>query len=85
MPTAPTSTVRGLQPAGIEMRRNVHLVSGRWFQPGQREVVVGKSVAERYPEAQIGKKIHFGRGDWEIVGRDGRRTAARRTARSGAT
>jgi ABC-type antimicrobial peptide transport system permease subunit len=31
-------------------------------------VVVGKSVADRSPEAQIGKKVHFGRGDWEIVG-----------------
>jgi ABC-type antimicrobial peptide transport system permease subunit len=61
-------TVRGLAPAGIEMRRNVHLVSGRWFQQGQREVVVGKSVADRFPAAQIGQKVHFGRGDWDIVG-----------------
>jgi ABC-type lipoprotein release transport system permease subunit len=61
-------TVRGLGQAGIEMRRNAHLVRGRWFQQGQREVVVGKSVADRSPEAQIGKKVHFGRGDWEIVG-----------------
>jgi putative ABC transport system permease protein len=61
-------TVRGLAPAGIEMRRNVHLARGRWFQQGQREVVVGKAVADQYPAARIGKKIHFGRGDWEIVG-----------------
>ena len=61
-------TVRGLQPAGIEMRRGVHLVAGRWFQDGHREVVVGKPAADRYPEAAIGKKIRFGRGDWEVVG-----------------
>ena len=61
-------TVRGLAPAGIEMRRNVHLVGGRWFRPGQRELAVGKSVADRFATAQIGKKVHFGRGDWEIVG-----------------
>jgi ABC-type antimicrobial peptide transport system permease subunit len=61
-------TVRGLPPAGIEMRRNVHLVRGRWFQQGQREVVVGKSVADSSPLAQIGKKVRFGRGDWDIVG-----------------
>ena len=30
--------------------------------------MVGKSAAERYPEVQIGRKIRFGRGDWEIVG-----------------
>jgi putative ABC transport system permease protein len=61
-------TVRGLQPAGIEMRHNVKISSGRWFQEGRRELVVGKSAAERYPEVQIGRKVRFGRGDWEIVG-----------------
>jgi putative ABC transport system permease protein len=61
-------TVRGLQPAGLELRRSVKIASGRWFQMGRRELVVGKSTADRYPEAAIGKKIRFGRGDWEIVG-----------------
>jgi len=61
-------TVRGLQPAGLEMRHNVKISSGRWFQEGKRELVVGKSAAERYPEAQLGRKVRFGRGDWEIVG-----------------
>jgi ABC-type antimicrobial peptide transport system permease subunit len=61
-------SVRGLGPAGIEMRRGVHIVRGRWFQQGQRELVVGKAVADRFPEAQIGRKVRFGRGDWEIVG-----------------
>ena len=67
-PNGTNITVRGLAPAGIEMRHNVHLARGRWFQPGQREVVVGKAVADRIPDAQIGKKIQFGRGQWEIVG-----------------
>jgi putative ABC transport system permease protein len=61
-------TVRGLAPAGLELRRNVHLASGRWFEQGHREVVVGKAVADQYPAARIGGKVHFGRGDWEIVG-----------------
>jgi len=67
-PDGANLNVRGLGPAGIEMRRGVHLVRGRWFQQGQRELVVGKAVADRFPEAQIGKKVHFGRGDWQIVG-----------------
>jgi len=61
-------TVRGLQPAGIEMRRGVKIAGGRWFQEGKRELVVGRSAAERYPEVQVGKKVRFGRGDWDIVG-----------------
>ena len=61
-------SVRGLSPVGIEMRPNVHIVSGRWFQPGRRELVIGRPVSMRYPDAQIGKKIQFGRGMWDIVG-----------------
>ena len=61
-------TVRGLPPAGIEMRHGIRISSGRWFQPGRREVVVGKSVADRYPAARIGRKVTFGRGEWDVVG-----------------
>ena len=60
-------TVRGLSATGIEMR-SVRMVAGRWFQTGQREVVVGRAVAKRYPAARIGNRIRFGKGDWEIVG-----------------
>ena len=60
-------TLRGLLPAGIAMR-SVHLTKGRWFQAGQREIVAGKSIAQRYPDAQFGHHLHFGRGDWQIVG-----------------
>ena len=60
-------TVRGLSTTGIEMRK-VRLIDGRWFQPGQREIVVGKAVAKRYPSARIGNRIRFGKGAWEIVG-----------------
>ena len=61
-------TIRGLPPAGVAMRHNVHIASGRWFQTGQREVTVGASVAKRFPAAHLGGKIQFGRGDWSIVG-----------------
>lgn len=60
--------VRGLTPVGIEMRKDVKLVSGRWFDPGKREVVVGQSLAKRFPDVQLGKKLRFGSGDWDVVG-----------------
>ena len=60
-------TVRGLNTTGIEMR-DVRLAEGHWFQAGQREIVVGKSVAKRYPSARIGSRIRFGKGDWQIAG-----------------
>jgi putative ABC transport system permease protein len=61
-------TVRGLSPVGFDLRRDVRLSEGRMFAPGRREVVVGKSVAKRYPGLQVGGKINFARGDWEVVG-----------------
>ena len=61
-------TVRGITPTGLELREHVKISQGRWFRPGMREVVVGKSVAKRYPEAQFGKKLRFGKGEWEVVG-----------------
>jgi putative ABC transport system permease protein len=61
-------TVRGLPPEGIALRPNLKIAAGRWFQPGKREVVAGKSVAGRYPDVALGKQLTFGRGQWEIVG-----------------
>lgn len=60
--------VRGLTPAGIDMRPQIHLKEGRFFEPGKREAVVGKAIAEKYASARMGKKLYIGRGDWEIVG-----------------
>jgi putative ABC transport system permease protein len=69
-------TLRGVTPVGIEMREGLRLVQGRMFQPGRREVVAGKSIADRYPEARLGRKLTFGRGEWEVVGvMDGGRSA----------
>jgi putative ABC transport system permease protein len=60
-------TIRGLSPAGKELR-DLKISRGRWFETGHREVVVGKSTANRYPEAQIGKSLKFGKGEWLVVG-----------------
>lgn len=60
--------LRGLLPVGIAMRRDLKLEEGRWFRAGYRELVVGRNVQKRYPSAQLGRKLHFGRGDWTIVG-----------------
>jgi putative ABC transport system permease protein len=61
-------TLRGITPTGIGMRDNLKILSGRWFEAGRREVVVGESIEKRFPEARIGQRLHFGRGDWEVVG-----------------
>jgi len=69
-------TVRGMMPDGLEMRQlpgpdnhpSVKLAEGRWFQTGQREVVVSKSVRQRFSQANIGDTMQFGKGSWKVVG-----------------
>jgi len=60
-------TVRGLTQVGVSMRE-VIVDRGEMFKPGLRQIIVGESIAQRYPDAQIGKKLKFGRGQWEVVG-----------------
>jgi ABC-type antimicrobial peptide transport system permease subunit len=66
-PAGMNLTVRAMMRIGVEMRE-AKIQQGRWFQSGQREIVVGKSVAKRYPNAQPGKRVRFGLGEWEVVG-----------------
>jgi putative ABC transport system permease protein len=61
-------TLRGISALGLEMRPDLKLLSGRWFEPGKREVVVGEAIEKRFPGARVGRKLRFGRGEWEVVG-----------------
>jgi len=70
-------TVRGMMPDGLEMRLQpdnpgeapkVKLVAGRWFNTGQREVVVSSSIRERFSHANLGDTMEFGKGSWNVVG-----------------
>jgi putative ABC transport system permease protein len=61
-------TVRGMMPDGLELRPRVKLVEGRWFTPGQREVVVSESIHRRFSGANVGDSMQFGKGQWGVVG-----------------
>ena len=61
-------TVRGLMPAGLTLRPKAKLVEGRWFTTGQREVVVGKSIHNRFSGTQVGDTLDFAKGQWKVVG-----------------
>jgi putative ABC transport system permease protein len=60
-------TLRGLLPIGIELRP-VKLKAGRWFQVGQRQLVVGSAVARRCRGAQVGDWLRIGSSEWQVVG-----------------
>jgi len=67
-------TVRGMMPDGLELRQlpkdkpRVKLVEGRWFTPGQREVVVSQSIHKRFSHSNVGDTMQFGKGPWTVVG-----------------
>jgi putative ABC transport system permease protein len=61
-------TVRYLSATGIAMRPEVRLVAGRWFTPGQREIVVSKSIHNRFAQANLGDTMWIGKGPWTVVG-----------------
>jgi putative ABC transport system permease protein len=76
-PSGVNVSLRGLTPVGFAMREYLRVSEGRMLAPGRRELVVGKVIAARYPEARIGGRLRFGRGDWEVVGvADGGRSAS---------
>jgi ABC-type lipoprotein release transport system permease subunit len=61
-------TLRGVEPSAFAVRPKIRIVEGRRFEPGRGEVVVGKKLAERFPELELGKTVTFGRIDFRVVG-----------------
>jgi putative ABC transport system permease protein len=61
-------TIRGLPPTGLALRPQVRLVEGRMFQPGLREVIVSRSISERFQHTSLGDQLRFGKTDWKVVG-----------------
>jgi ABC-type antimicrobial peptide transport system permease subunit len=66
-PTGMNVSVRGMLPIGLKMRP-IEITRGAQFTPGLRQVIVGESIAKRYPDAQLGKQLKFGKGVWDVVG-----------------
>jgi putative ABC transport system permease protein len=60
--------LRGIRPIGMLVHDKVHLVTGRMFNPGLNEVIVGRALVGRYRDCAIGSILHIGRGKWNVVG-----------------
>lgn len=61
-------TMRGVTPLGRELRPQVRLVAGRWFEPGKREAVVSARMAERFANTDIGQRFKTGGHELTVVG-----------------
>jgi putative ABC transport system permease protein len=60
--------VRGVSRKTLEVRDNVKIVSGRMFQPGLNELIVGRYVNGTYAGLDLGSTVKFGGGTWTVVG-----------------
>jgi len=68
--------VRGLGPAGSQLRPGVRIVEGRMFHRGVRECVASRSIARRFAECGLGRSFGSGKHTWRVVGLfDAHRTA----------
>jgi ABC-type antimicrobial peptide transport system permease subunit len=61
-------TTRGIGAAGFALRPQVRVIEGRAFKPGSSEVVVGRSLAQRFEGASVGSVLRFGGREWRVVG-----------------
>lgn len=61
--------VRGVDVVkSLELRPTVKIAEGRMFKPGLRELVVSRSVAQRFKGCKIGDTLKIGRTTWNVVG-----------------
>jgi len=61
-------TLRGVGPMAWQVRPNVRLVEGRQFEPGRRELVVGKGTQRQFKDLDVGKTVRMGSNTWTVVG-----------------
>jgi len=60
--------LRGVGPRAWDIRSNVRIIEGRAFQPGLRELIVGKGVAGQYLGVAVGDTLRLRNQDWTVVG-----------------
>jgi putative ABC transport system permease protein len=60
--------VLGVTPGLTDYRPELHLTSGRLFNPGLRELIASNSCAGRFTHFGVGDKQHLRGGDWAVVG-----------------
>ncbi len=61
-------TIRGVGIAEPLLRPEIHLISGRMFNPGLQELIVGRNAEIEYGGLNMGDRVPFQNGSWLVVG-----------------
>ncbi|MBN9587425.1 MAG: ABC transporter permease [Alphaproteobacteria bacterium] len=62
------TTMRGYGPMAQQVRPEFHIIAGRMFRFGQREMVVGEGARFLFQNMNIGDDVILPGGPWKIVG-----------------
>jgi putative ABC transport system permease protein len=60
--------VRGVGEEAWAVRPKIHMIAGRRFTPGLRELVIGKRAMQEFEHTAVGSKPDIGGQPWTIVG-----------------
>src|SRR5688500_4811788 len=60
--------MRGIEATGPAVREEVSLVSGRMFEFGTNEVIVGRAANGQFVNTNVGDTIVSGQNKWQVVG-----------------
>jgi putative ABC transport system permease protein len=59
---------RGVESAAFAVRDDFRIISGRNFEFGRNEVIVGAGAARAFAGLDVGGKIKLGQTEWNVVG-----------------
>ncbi len=60
--------LRGMNPIGVELRKDVVISEGRMFETGKNELVVGRAARQQFAGFDPGSTVQFGKTTWQVVG-----------------
>ena len=60
--------LRGVQPAAFATRPDLKITSGRKFEWGKNEVLVGEGAQKAFRGLDVGQRLKWGQNEWTVVG-----------------
>jgi putative ABC transport system permease protein len=60
--------LRGVQPAAFVVRKSFRILTGRQFEPGRNEIIVGRGAAAQFAGLDLGRTLRWGENQWTVVG-----------------
>jgi putative ABC transport system permease protein len=60
--------LRGVQPAAFAVRKSFKILTGRLFEPGRNEIIVGRGAADQFAGLDLGRTLRWGENQWTVVG-----------------